>query len=32
MDVEMPRMDGLKAATAIRRKERETGGHVRSWR
>ena len=28
MDVEMPRMDGLKAAGAMRRKERESGGHV----
>src|SRR6185295_15485757 len=28
MDVEMPRMDGLKAAGALRRKERESGGHV----
>jgi signal transduction histidine kinase len=28
MDVEMPRMDGLKATGALRRKEREAGGHV----
>jgi CheY-like chemotaxis protein len=28
MDVEMPRMDGLKATGVLRRKERESGGHV----
>jgi signal transduction histidine kinase/ActR/RegA family two-component response regulator len=29
MDVQMPRMDGLQAAAAIRAAERETGRHVR---
>ncbi len=28
MDVEMPEMDGLKAAAAIRARERVTGGHL----
>lgn len=28
MDVQMPRMSGLEAAALIRRRERETGGHV----
>lgn len=28
MDVEMPRMDGFRTTSALRRKERESGGHV----
>jgi PAS domain S-box-containing protein len=29
MDVRMPKLDGLSATAALRRRERETGGHLR---